>query len=82
MALAIDSGLTLNPLGILLAVVFALLIGGLLLWMFRVPAPIAQAVGQGLDGLGLVAGGLEGADELKHRGSLQRSSCGGSAPAR
>ena len=43
-ALAIGSGLTLNPLGILLAVVFALLIGGLLLWMFRVPAPIAQEV--------------------------------------
>ena len=44
MALAIGSGLALNPLGILLAVVFALLIGGLLLWMFRVPAPIAQEV--------------------------------------
>ena len=43
-ALAIGSGLALNPLGILLAVVFALLIGGLLLWMFRVPAPIAQEV--------------------------------------
>lgn len=43
-ALATGSGLTLNPLGILLAVVFALLIGGLLLWMFRVPAPIAQEV--------------------------------------
>jgi len=43
-ALAADSGLALNPWGILLAVVFALLIGGLLLWMFRVPAPIAQEV--------------------------------------
>lgn len=43
-ALATGSGLALNPLGILLAVVFALLIGGLLLWMFRVPPPIAQEV--------------------------------------
>jgi nucleotide-binding universal stress UspA family protein len=34
----------LNPWGILLAVAFALCVGGLLLWMFRVPAPIAQEV--------------------------------------
>lgn len=33
-----------NPLGIMLGVVFALLLGSLLLWMFRVPAPMAQAV--------------------------------------
>lgn len=33
-----------NPLGILLAVVFALLMASLLIWMFRVPAPMAQAV--------------------------------------
>lgn len=39
-----DSGLMLNPWGILLAVAFALCVGGLLLWMFRVPAPIAQEV--------------------------------------
>ncbi len=43
-ALAANSALVLSPWGILLAVVFALLIGGLLLWMFRVPAPIAQEV--------------------------------------
>jgi len=34
----------LNPLGILLAVIFATLMAGLLLWMFHVPAPVAQAV--------------------------------------
>jgi nucleotide-binding universal stress UspA family protein len=39
-----DSGLLLNPWGILLAVVFALCMGSLLLWMFRVPAPIAHEV--------------------------------------
>jgi nucleotide-binding universal stress UspA family protein len=39
-----DSGLLLNPWGILLAVAFALCMGSLLLWMFRVPAPIAHEV--------------------------------------
>ncbi len=34
----------LTPLGILLAIVFALLMAGLLLWMFHVPAPLPQAV--------------------------------------
>lgn len=34
----------LNPLGILLAAIFAFLMAGLLLWMFRVPAPVAQEV--------------------------------------
>jgi nucleotide-binding universal stress UspA family protein len=43
-AQATNSALVFNPWGILLAAVFALLIGGLLLWMFRVPAPIAQEV--------------------------------------
>jgi nucleotide-binding universal stress UspA family protein len=43
-AQATDSALVLNPWGVLLAAVFALLIAGLLLWMFRVPAPIAQEV--------------------------------------
>lgn len=43
-ALAGDNTLVLSPLGILLALVFGLSIGGLLLWMFRVPAPIAQEV--------------------------------------
>ena len=43
-ALAADSALALSPWGVFLAVVFAFLIGGLLLWMFRVPAPIAQEV--------------------------------------
>lgn len=44
MALLGNSALVLSPWGILLAVVFGLLIGGLLVWMFRVPAPIAQEV--------------------------------------
>jgi nucleotide-binding universal stress UspA family protein len=39
-----SSGPVFDPWGILLAVIFALLMGGLLLWMFRVPAPIAQEV--------------------------------------
>jgi len=39
-----DNGLLLNPLGILLAAAFALCVGSLLLWMFRVPAPIAHEV--------------------------------------
>jgi nucleotide-binding universal stress UspA family protein len=39
-----DNGLLLNPWGILLAVTFALCMGSLLLWMFRVPAPIAHEV--------------------------------------
>lgn len=39
-----DSGLLLNPWGILLAVTFALCMSSLLLWMFRVPAPIAHEV--------------------------------------
>ncbi len=43
-AMATNSRLALDPLGILLAVLFALLMGGLLLWMFRLPAPIAQEV--------------------------------------
>jgi nucleotide-binding universal stress UspA family protein len=34
----------LNPLGMLLAAVFAILMASLLIWMFRVPAPVAQAV--------------------------------------
>jgi len=41
---AVYSGPILNPLGILLAFVFALLMSSLLFWMFRVPAPMAQAV--------------------------------------
>jgi nucleotide-binding universal stress UspA family protein len=43
-ALAANSTLVLSPLGILLALIFGLLIGGLVLWMFRVPAPIAREV--------------------------------------
>ena len=34
----------LNPWGILLALTFALLMASLLYWMFKVPAPMAQAV--------------------------------------
>lgn len=34
----------LSPLGMLLALIFALLMASLLIWMFRVPAPMAQAV--------------------------------------
>jgi nucleotide-binding universal stress UspA family protein len=34
----------LSPLGILLATVFAVLMASLLYWMFKVPAPVAQAV--------------------------------------
>ena len=41
---AVHSAPILNPLGIMLAVLFALLMASLLLWMFRVPAPVAQAV--------------------------------------
>jgi nucleotide-binding universal stress UspA family protein len=43
-ALAANNTLVLSPTGILLALLFGLSIGGLLLWMFRVPAPIAQEV--------------------------------------
>lgn len=42
--LAANSSLALDPWGILLAVVFSVCMGGLLLWMFRVPAPIAREV--------------------------------------
>lgn len=42
--LAAGDPLTLHPWGILLALLFAACIAGLLLWMFRVPAPIAQEV--------------------------------------
>lgn len=44
LVLAVDSSITLHPLGIFLAVLFAVCIGGLLLWMFHVPAPIAREV--------------------------------------
>lgn len=44
MPVAASSGAGFSPLGILLAVVFALLMGGMLFWMFRVPAPIAREV--------------------------------------
>ncbi len=44
LALAADSSLVLDPWGFILAMTFALLIVALLLWMFRVPAPIAQEV--------------------------------------
>ena len=44
LALAVDSSITLHPLGIILAVLFAVCIGGLLTWMFHVPAPIAREV--------------------------------------
>jgi nucleotide-binding universal stress UspA family protein len=40
----VNSAPILNPLGLLLAIVFALLMAGLLLWMFKVPAPLPQAV--------------------------------------
>jgi len=42
--LAASSAVALNPWGILLAVVFAVCVVGLLLWMLRVPAPIAREV--------------------------------------
>jgi nucleotide-binding universal stress UspA family protein len=42
--LAANSPIALNPWGIFLAVLFALCVGGLLLWMFQVPAPIAREV--------------------------------------
>jgi nucleotide-binding universal stress UspA family protein len=44
LAIATDSALTLDPMGIFLAVLFGALMGALLVWMFRVPAPIAQEV--------------------------------------
>ena len=44
LAIATDSTLTLDPMGIFLAVLFGALMGALLVWMFRVPAPIAQEV--------------------------------------
>ncbi len=40
----VHSSPVLDPWGILFAVIFALLMATLLLWMFRVPAPMAQAV--------------------------------------
>jgi nucleotide-binding universal stress UspA family protein len=39
-----NSAPVLNPLGIMLGVVFVFLMLGLLLWMFRVPAPVERAV--------------------------------------
>jgi nucleotide-binding universal stress UspA family protein len=36
----VDSGVVLHPLGTLLAILFAALMAALLLWMFRVPAPV------------------------------------------
>jgi nucleotide-binding universal stress UspA family protein len=44
LVLAEDSSIALHPLGIILAVLFAACIGGLLVWMFHVPAPIAREV--------------------------------------
>jgi len=44
LAMATDSTLVLDPIGIFLAVLFGALMGGLLVWMFRVPAPIALEV--------------------------------------
>ena len=41
---AANNTILLSPLGILLAVVFALLMASLMFWMFSVPAPIAQQV--------------------------------------
>jgi hypothetical protein len=41
---AAHSAPVLHPLGVLLGIIFALLMASLLLWMFRVPAPVAQAV--------------------------------------
>jgi nucleotide-binding universal stress UspA family protein len=41
---AVHSAPVLHPLGVLLGIIFALLMASLLLWMFRVPAPVAQAV--------------------------------------
>lgn len=42
--MAADNGLVFDPMGIFLAVLFGALMGGLLVWMFRVPAPIALEV--------------------------------------
>jgi len=36
----VDSGVMFHPLGSLLAILFAALMAALLLWMFRVPAPV------------------------------------------
>lgn len=44
MAAYVDGGLVFHPLGTLLAVVFAVLMAGLMLWMFRVPAPVTIEV--------------------------------------
>ena len=44
MLLAVAGAPVLNPLGVLLATIFALLMASLLLWMFHVPAPMAQEV--------------------------------------
>ncbi|HZP02197.1 MAG TPA: universal stress protein [Terriglobia bacterium] len=41
---ALNNAPVLHPLGIMLAFLFGLLMGGLLLWMFRVPAPVALEV--------------------------------------
>ncbi len=41
---AASSPIVLSPLGIVLAVLFAILMGGLMVWMFRVPRPLAQEV--------------------------------------
>ncbi len=44
MLAALISSPVLNPVGIVLAITFALLMASLLYWMFKVPAPLAQAV--------------------------------------
>lgn len=41
---AAETEIVLSPLGILLAMLFAALMGGLLGWMFKVPAPIGREV--------------------------------------
>ncbi len=47
----VGSGPVLDPLGVLLAAIFALVMAGLLLWMFRVPAPIAREVARARRGV-------------------------------
>lgn len=42
--MAANNGVVLDPLGILLAALFGALMGALLVWMFRVPAPIGLEV--------------------------------------
>lgn len=44
MPAAVVRALVFDPLGIMLALVFALAMASLMYWMFRVPAPVAQAV--------------------------------------